>query len=88
MGTLVRKERRDTSTLGHWNRARFDASVHLLRALGVSVRATEYFKHRARDTRQLPHELLAEFVEATLFDQKGSAAALATLAFRTKSGGL
>lgn len=85
---MIRKERRDTSVLGQWSRTRFEASVHLLRALGLSVRATEYFKHRARDTRQLPHELLAEVVEATLFDQNGSTAALATLAFRTKSGGL
>lgn len=88
MGTVIRKERRDTSTLGDLNRARFAASVHLLRALGLSVRATEYFKHCARGKRQLPHELLAELVEATLFDVKRGADELVTFALGTKSGGL
>jgi len=56
-------ERRNTSPVGTWNRAQFETSARVLRAPGLSVRATDYFRRRARLTRQLPHELLVEFVE-------------------------
>jgi len=66
MGTSIQPERRDISPVGKRNRAQFEASVQLLHDLGLSPRATEYFKRRARRTRQLPHELLVEFVEEAL----------------------
>ena len=66
MGTSTHLERRDISSVGQRNRTQFEASVHLLHDLGFSPRATEYFKRRARRTRQLPHKLLVEFVEEAL----------------------
>ena len=56
-------ERRDTSPAGTWNRDKFEASLGLLHALGLPFRVIEYYRNRARDTQQLPHEIVAEVVE-------------------------
>lgn len=59
-GARSRAERRDTSPAGAWNREQFEASLGLLHALGLSFPIVEYYRRRARDTGQLPHELVAE----------------------------
>ncbi|HKX19726.1 MAG TPA: hypothetical protein VJT33_17125 [bacterium] len=56
-------ERRDTSPAGLWNRDKFEASLGLLHALGLPLRVIEYYRERARDTQDLPHELVARVVE-------------------------
>jgi hypothetical protein len=56
-------ERRDRSPAGAWNREQFEASLGLLHALGLPLAVIEYYRERARDTQQLPHELVAEVVE-------------------------
>lgn len=61
-----RHERRDTSPAGLWNRAQFDASLKVLRDIGLSARALEYFARRGRRTGRLPHELVAEFLDEAL----------------------
>jgi hypothetical protein len=59
-------ERRDTSPAGAWNRAKFEASLRLLRKMGLPERSWDYCRSRARVTGQLPHEVLWEMVEAAL----------------------
>jgi hypothetical protein len=60
------QEKRDMSPAGVWNRAKFEASLTLLRKMGISQRALDYCRNRARVTGRLPHEELWEIVEATL----------------------
>lgn len=60
------RERRDMSPAGVWNRAKFEASLTLLRRMGVSERSLNYCRDRARVTGQLPHEVLWELVEKAL----------------------
>jgi hypothetical protein len=61
-----RTERRDTSPAGIWNRAQFEMSLGMMRLAGFSEDAIEYFRRRARETGQLPHQLLVEIVEDSL----------------------
>ena len=61
--TRTHPERRDTSPAGRWNRDKFDASLGLLHALGLPLRVIEYYRRRARRTRQLPHEIVADVVK-------------------------
>lgn len=69
MGTVkTTRERRDTSPAGQWNRGQFEASIRTLRTLGLSGRAIEHFRRQARIRRQLPHELLVEFVEGAMLE--------------------
>jgi hypothetical protein len=65
-GSSARRERRDTSPAGKWNRGQFETSVKLLRVIGLSARALEYCKQRARDTNRLPHELVVEMFEEAI----------------------
>jgi hypothetical protein len=62
-GVRAQPERRDTSPAGVWNREKFEASLGLLHALGLSRSVIEHYRARARDTDQLPHELVATMVE-------------------------
>jgi len=61
-----RRERRDTSPAGVWNRAQFEISIGLLRVAGFSPDVIDYFVRRARETGRLPHELWIEIVEDAL----------------------
>jgi hypothetical protein len=54
------QERRDTSPLGHWKRAQFDLSLHVVRDFGYSDVVVEHCRQLARETQRLPHEVLAE----------------------------
>ena len=58
-------ERRDMSPQGVARRARFEESLDLLRALGLSPFAIEHYRRLARKTRKLPHELVRALVEET-----------------------
>lgn len=58
------REQRDTTQMGRARRKRFEDSLDLLRALGLSVQAVEYYRSLARTTRKLPHELVCEALEA------------------------
>ncbi|HLW47673.1 MAG TPA: hypothetical protein VKW09_07890 [bacterium] len=59
----TRRERRDTSPAGTWNRAQFEESLKLLRVIGLSARAMEHCQRKARETQLLPHEVLREIFE-------------------------
>jgi hypothetical protein len=61
-----RTERRDTSPVGTWNRAQFEMSLGVMRLAGFSEDAIEYFRRRARETGQLPHQLWVEVMEDSL----------------------
>ena len=61
-----RRERRDTSPAGVWNRAQYEISIGVLRVAGFSSEVIEYFVRRARETGRLPHELWVEIVEDAL----------------------
>ncbi|GEM_PF-1587074 len=63
-GGRPHQERRDTSPAGLARRARFEASLALLRSLGLSPRAVEHYRQRARETHRLPHELVRDVAEA------------------------
>jgi hypothetical protein len=65
-GGSARRERRDTSPAGKWNRGQFETSVKLLRVIGLSPRALEYCRQRGRDTGRLPHEIVVEMFEEAL----------------------
>jgi hypothetical protein len=56
-------ERRDMSPQGVARRARFESSLDLLRALGLSSAALEHYRRRARKTRKLPHVLVRDMAE-------------------------
>lgn len=62
-GVRFHPERRDTSPAGAWNREKFEASLGLLHALGLPFQIIEYYRERARRTRQLPHEIVADVIE-------------------------
>ncbi|HLW48358.1 MAG TPA: hypothetical protein VKW09_11395 [bacterium] len=69
-GSNARRERRDTSPAGKWNRGQFETSVKLLRVIGLSARALEYCERRARETQRLPHEIVTEmFEEAVVVEE-------------------
>ncbi len=51
-------ERRDLSPQGRVRRKRFDESLDMLRALGLSPTDVEYYRRLARMKRRLPHELV------------------------------
>ena len=56
-------ERRDTSPFGVLNRVEIDGSLRKLRDLGLSTRAVEYFRRRARETGRPPFVLMLETIE-------------------------
>lgn len=56
-------ERRDMSQLGVARRKRFDDSLDLLCALGLSPAAVDHYRHLARKARRLPHELVCTMAE-------------------------
>jgi len=56
-------ERRDMSPQGAARRARFEESLDVLRALGLSSFAIEHYRRLARKTRKLPHELVRTVAE-------------------------
>ncbi|HLJ62368.1 MAG TPA: hypothetical protein VKZ50_21825 [bacterium] len=58
------RDKRDTTQLGGARRQRFEDSLDLLRALGLSVQAIDYYGSLARTTRKLPHEMVREVLEA------------------------
>jgi len=58
-------EKRDTSHGGSASRARFQKSLDLLYALGLSPTAIEYYQRLGRASRRLPHEVAREIMEAT-----------------------
>ncbi|MHB8730341.1 MAG: hypothetical protein ACYDAB_00915 [bacterium] len=62
-GVRSHPERRDISPAGVWNRDKFEASLGLLHALGLPLAVIEHYRERARHTRRLPHEIVAEVVE-------------------------
>ncbi|HXX36649.1 MAG TPA: hypothetical protein VEP50_00655 [bacterium] len=72
--SVITIERRDVSPLGVSRRKRFDDSLELLRALGVSPDAIEHYRRQGRKTRRLPHELACAVVEDAA--RAASAAAL------------
>jgi len=57
-------ERRDASSRGVSRRKRFDDSIALLRTLGLSSGAVDYYRRAARKTRKLPHELVCDIAES------------------------
>jgi hypothetical protein len=59
----VAQDRRDTSPEGIARRTRFEASLERLRALGLSTKSVEYYRHLARKTRRLPHELVCDLAD-------------------------
>lgn len=63
MPQLGTRERRDNSPQGIVRRKRFEDSLDLLRALGLSSHAIEHYRWFARETRRMPHELVREMVE-------------------------
>lgn len=65
-----RPERRDTSPAGKWYSEQFDASLILFHVLGLSDRVIEYCTQRARETQQLPHEVLVQMVEEMVLAQQ------------------
>lgn len=65
-GSNVRRERRDTSPAGKWNRRQFETSLKLLRVIGLSPRALEFCTGRGRATQRLPHEILVEMFEEAI----------------------
>jgi len=56
-------EKRDTSPLGSARRKKFDDSLALLRALGLSPSTIEHYRRLARTKRRLPQELVCALVE-------------------------
>lgn len=56
-------ERRDMSPVGVARRKRFDDSLDLLRALGLSSTAVEHYRLLARKTRTVPHQLVCTMAE-------------------------
>jgi len=67
-------ERRDVSAIGVARRKRFEDSLDLLRVLGLSSGAMDHYRHLARKTRKLPHELVCIMAE-----QAAEGATLATI---------
>ncbi len=65
---MVLVERRDKSPLGVTRRKRFDESLSLLRALGLSPAAVEHYRRLARKTQRLPHELVCAMAERAADD--------------------
>jgi len=65
---MVLVERRDRSPLGVARRKRFDESLALLRALGLSPAAIEHYRRLARKTHRLPHELVRGVAERAAED--------------------
>ncbi|HYM69123.1 MAG TPA: hypothetical protein VEZ44_05955 [bacterium] len=53
------------SPQGAARRATFEASLDLLRALGLSSSTIEHYRRLARKTRILPHELVRSLAEET-----------------------
>lgn len=58
-------DRRDLSPEGAARRAKFEESLDVLRALGLSSSAIEHYRRLARKTRKLPHELVRTIAEET-----------------------
>ena len=48
----------DAGAIGVARRKRFDDSLDLLRALGLSPAAVDHYRRLARQTHKLPHELV------------------------------
>ncbi len=67
---MFRKERRDTSPAGAWNRKQFETSAAALRVLRLSPRALEHCLRLARRTGRLPHELVSEIIEEAILDRR------------------
>jgi len=64
-GRRAHPEHRDTSFDGMLSRAKFQKSLDLVRALGLSPEAIECLRRFAGITRKLPHEIVREVVEQT-----------------------
>jgi hypothetical protein len=62
----ARRERRDISPAGKWNRGQFETSLKVLRVIGLSARALEFCQRRARETQRLPHEIVVEMFEEAI----------------------
>jgi len=60
---VISTKRRDMSPLGVAPRKRFDESLNLLRALGLSPVAIEHYRQRGRKTHRLPHEFVCAMAE-------------------------
>ena len=56
-------ERRDMSNAGVARRKRFDESLDLLRALGLSPAAVDHYRHLARKSHKLPHAQVCTIAE-------------------------
>jgi hypothetical protein len=76
----VRRERRDTSPAGKWNRGQFEMSIRLLRVIGLSARAMAYCQDRARETQRLPHQIVVEMFEEAVVVEEVMAEPAATVA--------
>ena len=64
MGDLsARRDRRDSSLGGAWNRAQFELSLKSIGAFGFSPQIMDYCSERARAAGRLPHEIVLEMVE-------------------------
>lgn len=61
-------ERQDMSLSGFERRKRFDYSLDLLRAVGLSPAAVDHYRRLARRTRTLPHELVCAAAERATQD--------------------
>jgi hypothetical protein len=58
-------EKRDPNPANSARRARFQKSLDLLCAFGLSPSAIEYYQRLGRASRRLPHEVAREIMEAT-----------------------
>jgi len=56
-------EKRNTALTGIARRARFEASLNLLRSLELSPFSIEHYLQLAREKQRLPHELVREATE-------------------------
>ena len=87
-GISLARERRDTTPTGKWNRKQFDASIGLLRSLGLSPRAIEHYRRLARATRRLPHELMVEIAEEAAACPNAAVRSLLYSHASTRTGGI
>jgi hypothetical protein len=62
-GLYPSTERRRTHSTGLLRRTLFEESLALLRALGFSSYAVEYYRRIARNTHRLPHESVRDVAE-------------------------
>jgi len=85
---LSRRERRDTTPTGEWNRKQFAESISLLRSLGLSPRAIEHYRRLARATRRLPHALVIEVAEEAAAHPNGAVRSILDSHASPRTGGV